>query len=449
MINKFKVMAIKFNKLVGLKKEDFDLLVKKHDSPIQVRPARLIPVVKTGDEMALTSIFLSSLKLVKEFRDSIFKDIKLSRSGRFYFYTEVCFPKIDKNSRIDGLILVTKGKVIQDAVLIEVKSGNNELDATQIKKYIQTAKSLKINKVLTISNQFVSSPEQSPLKLATGKLSLFHLSWSYITTLGHILLFDNDNEIQDFDQAQIMKEALHYMEHPKTGISGFNAMKGWKDLTEKVTAKAPLRKTGAEVIEAVNSWQQEKSDIALILSRNLGVLAKTSVINKKTTEGDINRLIKDYTLTGKVSIKNSISDIKIVVDFERKSVTLKNTLKPPMDKGNVARITWLKKQILSCQQKESEIYKRIGDKIWIEADIKFARTNLKVNINDIEELYEQSKGREIQGFVVSVISVFGKSFQSEKKFIDLFEKLVLDYYEGVVQNLNNWNAPAPKLHLSE
>ena len=165
----------------------------------------------------------------------------------------------------------------------------------------------------------------------------------------------------------------------------------------------------------------------------MGVLAKTSVINKKTTESDINRLIKDYTLTGKVSIKNSISDIKIVVDFERKSVTLKNILQPPLDKGNVAKITWLKKQIITCQQKENEIYKRIGDKIWIEADIKFARTNLKVNFKNIEELYEQSKDKEIQGFVVSVISVFGKGFQSEKKFVELFEKLVLDYYEGVVQ----------------
>ena len=136
-------MAVKLTKLVGLKKEEFDLLVKQPESPIQVRPARLIPVVKTGDEMALTSIFLSSLKLVKEFRDSVFKDIKLSRSGRFYFYTEVCFPKIDNKSRIDGLILVVKGKIIQDAVLIEVKSGNNELDAIQIKKYVQIAKSLK------------------------------------------------------------------------------------------------------------------------------------------------------------------------------------------------------------------------------------------------------------------------------------------------------------------
>ena len=40
-------------------------------------------------------------------------------------------------------------------------------------------------------------------------------------------------------------------------------------------------------------------------------------------------------------------------------------------------------------------------------------------------------------FIVSVISVFGKSFQSKKKFVELFEKLVLYYYEAVVQNLSN------------
>ena len=74
------------NKLVGLKMDEFDSLVKS--GQIQLQPARLIPSHKTGDEMALTSIFMSTLRLVKEYRDSIFKDIKLSRAGRVYFYTE-------------------------------------------------------------------------------------------------------------------------------------------------------------------------------------------------------------------------------------------------------------------------------------------------------------------------------------------------------------------------
>jgi hypothetical protein len=89
----------KLTKLVGIKKEDFDSYVE--NKQIQVQEARLIPLLKTGDEMALTSILLSSLRLVKEFRGSIFKELKLSRSGKVYYYTEATFPEID-SYRIDG-----------------------------------------------------------------------------------------------------------------------------------------------------------------------------------------------------------------------------------------------------------------------------------------------------------------------------------------------------------
>ena len=44
------------SKLVGLKKVEFDLLVQS--GQIILQPARLIPTHKTGDEMALTSVFL-------------------------------------------------------------------------------------------------------------------------------------------------------------------------------------------------------------------------------------------------------------------------------------------------------------------------------------------------------------------------------------------------------
>ena len=73
----------KLNKLIGLKKEEFDKYIKPDDiklkPQIYARPARLIPTHKTGDEMALSSIFLASLRLVKQFRDSIFKQIKFSK----------------------------------------------------------------------------------------------------------------------------------------------------------------------------------------------------------------------------------------------------------------------------------------------------------------------------------------------------------------------------------
>ena len=440
----------KLSKLIGLSKSEFDEVVKQkgNDSQITLRPARLIPALKTGDEMALTSVFLSTIKLVKEFRDILFRELKLSRNGKAYYYTEVCFPKIDK-CRIDGLIIITKKNIISEAIFIEVKSKKDDINKDQIEKYIKIAKQLKVNSLLTVSNEFVSNPEQSPLKLKTGKFNLFHFSWSHIITQGHILLFDNDNDIEDVDQVEIMKEALCYMEHPLAGANGFVSMKGWKNLSNDIRAKVPLNRNDEELESAINSWYQEEADIALILSRNLGILAKTPLRNEASLKKDKVKLIKDFSLSGQVSVKDAVSDIKILVDFERRSVSLKNSISPPKNIGTVARISWIKKQIENCKKSEKSIFEKLNDKVWIEADIKFARENLKVNFNNIEELYELSKGKEIQQFYVSVMDGFGKKFPQEKNFVILFEQLVLNYYEGIVQNLKNWNKPSPKLNLSD
>lgn len=442
----------KLTKLVGLSKKDFDEIVNQDVNPkdkqIELRSARLIPALKTGDEMALTSIFLSTLRLVKEFRDILFRELKLSRNGRVYYYTEVCFPKIDR-SRIDGLILITKKNIITEAIFIEVKSKKDEIEAPQVEKYIKIAKQLKVKSLLTISNQFVSNPEQSPLKINTRNFNLLHFSWSHIITQAHVLLFDNDNDIEDEDQVEIMKEALHYMEHKDCGVNGFISMKGWKKLSTNIRAKVPLNKDCEELENAINSWYQEEADVALILSRNLGVLAKTPIRNEVTLKKDKAKLIKDFCLSGQVSIKDAVSDIKILVDFERRSVSLKNSLSPPKNIGTIARISWLKKQIENCIKTERTIFEKLNGKVWIEADVKFARENLKVNFNNIEELYELTKGKDIQRFYVSVIDGFGNGFSSEKKFVSLFEQLILSYYEGILQNIKNWTKPAPKLNLSE
>ena len=128
-------------KLINLKFQDFLELNRGEDKKIVCQPARLIPTLKTGDEMALTSIFLSALKLVKEFRDKIFKEINLKRNGKIYYYTEVGFPGLfdDKDlgkKRIDGLIIVVLKNVIQDAAFFEIKHKTNELTKEQIGTYL-------------------------------------------------------------------------------------------------------------------------------------------------------------------------------------------------------------------------------------------------------------------------------------------------------------------------
>lgn len=69
----------KIGKLIGLKKEEFNSLIK--DKKIVLRKPRLIPIYKLGDEMALASVLLSSLKLIKEFKNTILSEAKIKGVG--------------------------------------------------------------------------------------------------------------------------------------------------------------------------------------------------------------------------------------------------------------------------------------------------------------------------------------------------------------------------------
>ena len=58
-------MAKRPTKLIGRSLSDFNAIVKSGEE-MHLQTARLIPFYKPGDEMALTSIFLSGLRLIKE-----------------------------------------------------------------------------------------------------------------------------------------------------------------------------------------------------------------------------------------------------------------------------------------------------------------------------------------------------------------------------------------------
>ena len=441
-------MAKKFDKnLIGLKKEIFDSYINSSPIQLRVQPARLIPALKTGDEMALTSIFLSTLRLVKEYRDSIFKEIKLNRSGKVYYYTEASFPDIN-DSRIDGLIIVVIKGVIVDAAFFEMKNKNNGVEKAQIESYIEISKKLKVTKLVTISNEFVSDSTMSPIEVKVPKsITLFHFSWTYLMTKGQLLLFKNDHNIEDEDQVEIMAETLHYFENPISGISGYTQMKdGWKILSQNIEAQKKLNKKTDEFIkEAVISWYQEEKDIALMMSRKLGVLVKPSNRTKDSVDKDINKIVKENYINGLLSIKNAVSDIKIKVEFERRVVFMSNKIIPPLDKGVVARISWLERQIDNFKKKDELAFQKVEKEVWIEAEIKYAKANIKVRLSELDSLVELTKGKEIQTFNIVVARGFGKNFEKPKNFITLIEKMVIEYYQSIVQYAKSWTRPAPKI----
>ncbi|MBL6664147.1 MAG: hypothetical protein ISP71_08615 [Flavobacteriales bacterium] len=436
--------------LIGLDYEAFlDHCEGGKESSIAVREARLIPLLKTGDEGALTSIFLSSLRLIKEYRDSIFKEIKLPRGGKAYYFSEVTFKHVDASCRIDGLIIVVVNKKIKDAVGFEMKNKNNPLEKGQIEKYISVLKKIGVSKMVTVSNDFVSDSSQSPIKLdksISKNFDLFHFSWTYLMTKGQILLFKNETNIEDEDQVEIMKEVLHYIDAPASGVSGYHKMKdGWNKTVGMITDRRPLKIESDEVVQAIESWHEEERDMALLLSRELGVFVKSTPRLATSITEDAKRLKSNFELFGNLSIKNSVSDIKIRLDFEVKTVSMSVKVIPPQDKGTKARITWITKQLENAKKKNEEVFNQISNDLLLEVDVKHARQHIRVPLTAIDSILDETNGREIQAFNVVLMSKFKAKFESNKGFIVEIEKMVLEYYAGIVQYLTNWNRPAPKL----
>jgi len=430
---------------VGLKMEDFKAFMKT--GQVTAQEARLIPTLKTGDEMALTSIFLASLNLIKEYRDYIFRELKLSRGGKAYFFREVTFLDVDKESTFDGLIIIVSKGIIKEACQFEMKHKDKRIEKKQQEKYVDVCKKLGIATMVTVSNEFVANSSLSPIDMRVPKsISLYHFSWTYLMTVGQLLLFDNEENINDSDQSNIMQEALYYMESPLSGVSGYHQMKkGWKVVAESIRDTKKLRATDAVVEESVLSWYEEEKDMALLLSRKLGVLVKSSPKGKDSIKSDSNHLVKSNQLTGSLSVKNSVSDIKINIDFERKTVTMSVKITPPLDKGTVGKIGWMSRQLDNCKKRTESHYAKIEKDLRLEANVKFAKSNLQAKLTELDQLQEQTKTKEIQAFHVLMIKGFGAQFTSQKKFVETIEQMVIDYYAGIVQHLVNWNRHAPKL----
>ena len=68
---------------------------------------------------------------------------------------------------------------------------------------------------------------------------------------------------------------------------------------------------------------------------------------------------------------------------------------------------------------------------------------------DIPKQFYKLNGKEIKSFSIVYINYLGKKFESRVKFVSIIEQMLVEYYEGVVQYLKNWEKPAPKIHHLE
>ena len=341
-------------------------------------------------------------------------------------------------------------------IFLEILLNMEGLEEKQINDYIDIADEYNIPKLITVSNQFVSHTTQSPLMIRRKKkVDLYHLSWSYIRTIALILSIGKGTNIANPDQIEIMKEVVDYFEYEKSGIRGFTDMKeGWKNTAEKINKGEKLKKTDMDIIEAAESWLQEEKDMALILSRELGLLVSTGGGKyKEDLDGRIKNetenIINNKAIESILKVSGAASNITVRANFLRRNIEFSTNLIAPQDKATIkGQIGWVRNQIEKFKNRNPELFEQLEKNVMVEFKVKNYGTE-RMCIKELDNFADKNKGKTLTEYGVILCYDMGRTFGHKSNSIKSIEKLLLDYYEGIVQHLTKWQIPAPEIKNRE
>ncbi len=439
-------------------------------------PARLFPVVAdTSKEERALSVFLACMTNVFEFGQSMLGSVgqRIGARAKLAAYTEIRFPK-DKETprdRPDGLIIVKVGSRTWSA-LFEAKVGRNTISPQQMDGYVRLARRNGIDAVISISNEFATLPDQPPYRLPNSikTVGVYHWSWMHIMTEANLLA--GDDRVTDKDQGFILREFLRYLRHDSTGASGFDQMNSeWGDLVSLIQKSGAPKRNSPEVENTVGAWHQESRDLELVLSRKTGTNVDLKLSRahqadqKKRLKADADQLVDEKVLTADYAIPDAAAPLEVCANLATRTIQARMRLKAPEDKkSGAARVNWLVRQIKADEEIEKAAEKAKAGKgpkrsfsisednlsiraIW-PGSAPHTQQPLSVVREDVETILHEDRSKTPTSLEVVMSVGDGRSFGGSRKFIQLLENSVPEFYELVGQNLKPWQAPAPKVRKS-
>lgn len=411
--------------------------------------ARLIPVA-TKPELRNTCVTCAILMAVEEFAEALLSPLgsPTGRRAKTKVWLEPVFKstKNDTKDRPDALIVVDNGRRVWRA-LVEAKVKGADLDAGQLERYLDLAKSQAIDAVVTISNQFVATPTQSPYEINKRKLkkvSLYHWSWSYLMTEAKIQL--SKSAVSDPDQAYMLDEFVRYLEHDSSGVSEFEQMsKEWVEACKLYFAKSKLDKRSPVGAAVVSDWDELMRCTALLMSRELetNVTTVLSAKERKDPDARLEKLQGVFTSTGalesRLDVPDAASPISVEADLAHRSVTISMSVGAPRDKKRApATVSWLLRQLAKTEDGDVLIVAKWPGRTQDTcADLASVR-------EDVNVLLVERKGALPRAFEIKTVSDLGGKFTQRRKFVQELVSCVRKYYEAVGQHVFPWRAPPPK-----
>ena len=417
------------------------------------QPARLIPTIADScKEERIVSILLATLPKVPLFAEKILERCgeRVSKSSTLSSYIEVEFPSLDESGkdRPDGVLCLTTRKA-RWAAILEAKIGKVEIDEEQVRRYADLARKYQVDAVITLSNQLVPLPTHVPYSVSKrvgSHVKFFHFSWISILTRARLIL-RNRKDISP-EQAFILGEMSRYFEHPSSGVRRFEQMNSeWRTLVHGIRDGQQFKRTSPEIENTVASWHQEERDVCLILSRRIGEQISIRRLSRKHQAEPARRLrdacddlISSNELRFAFSIPNAASDLEVVADMQRRTISCSMKLNAPLDKQRAsARINWLRRQLRDVD----------GGNIQIRAVWPGRAMPTQASLSEVKAdsryLENERPGMAPTSFEIVMIGDIAGRFPGRRTFIEDLEKLIPEFYDEIGQHLRPWAPPPPSI----
>ncbi|WP_024850814.1 hypothetical protein [Hydrogenovibrio kuenenii] len=413
-----------------LSKEDFE-----------AKKARLFPIGNSELEVPTTSIFLASLSAVKEFRMELLSKIGVTKinakSAQIHVYREIFSES--KLDRPDGLIVITSGvrsPIIEWISFVEAKVGNNLVDSDQVERYLSYGNEIGVKNIITISNQMVTTPYDTPVVTKRTGFDLYHWSWSYIKVIASYLI--RTDQVADEDHVYILSELRRYLDSHRN-VSHFDDMGSeWKAAVGQIQHMREDEKISSRLLTSVvSAYTQEEKDLSLHLTDSSKYFIELRLTKSKARDDELSEMLNSYKCITSTYVidydRNSSFDIE--VDFIRQAVNC--VYKVEIDKGKAQAQT---SKLLSILNGIA-----IADRILIKAvyprnKVKLENPEVSVEQLSIEkeesELYsvlDKEIGDKVKYFELRTRKSLGaRNFEGKRNFIVYLEEEAKTFVEQVI-----------------
>lgn len=414
--------------------------------------SRLIPVVAdmSKEERAISPL-LAAFSIVPSVAHSMLQEVGGPTNQRA---TVRCFSQVvmkgaptDKKLRPDGLLVVDSGRKVWTA-FIEAKIGGAQLAAEQIEGYLDLAKQLGIDAVITISNQFATLPTHHPIAVNKQKLrsvELYHFSWLAILTKARLLSYEK--QVDDPEQAFILKELIRYLSHESSGTCQMTRLgKEWKEVCRKVQTGTPIGKADSDAAAVVAQWHQLTRYLALELSAAIGKSVDVWLSRSHKKE-PAQRLAEESAqfagtsvLKVELDIPNTASRLAMEADFLRRSLRFSVNLNTPQDRTRpTAAVNWATRQLSSLSDSTDTLIRARWAGRAVDTVGRISEAIADPKVIAPEDKKDLPVGFEIQ----RVVDLAGR-FKGSSTFVEDSRRELPRFYRDVVQNVANWVPKAPK-----